>query len=62
RDKQLSANQNAYQSPRMLAFMGLLLCGLIHWNARNDRHAAKRNRGYFLHSQITLAADISGGH
>lgn len=34
RDKQLSANRNIYQSPRMLAFMGLLLYISVHWNAR----------------------------
>ena len=28
------------ESPRMLAFMGLFVCKLIHWNARNDRDVA----------------------
>ena len=34
RDKQLSANKDAYTKPRMLAFKGLLLCGFVHRNAR----------------------------
>ena len=34
RDRQLSANRNVYQSPRMLAFVGLLLYISVHWNAR----------------------------
>jgi len=29
------------ESPRMLAFMGLFVCKLIHWNARNDRDVAQ---------------------
>ena len=48
RDKQLSANQDAYTKPQMLASTGLLLCGLVHWNARDDREEAERIRGSSL--------------
>ena len=44
-DKQLSANRNVYQSPRMLAFMGLLLYIFCSLERKNDRDEAKRNRG-----------------
>lgn len=36
----------------MLAFKGFFLCIFVHWKARNDGDEAKRNRGYFLPSQI----------
>ena len=34
-------SKRIYKIPRMLAFMGIFVCKLIHWNARNDRDVAQ---------------------
>ncbi|MCD7806368.1 MAG: hypothetical protein LUH19_03395 [Lachnospiraceae bacterium] len=34
--------------------MGFSLCFFIHWNARNDRDGAKRNRGFLAFAVIRI--------
>ena len=38
---------------------GNSICAAIHWNARDDRDGAKRNRGSLLHSQIIVLQRIT---
>ncbi len=53
RDKQLSANKTHTTSPRMLAFLGLLLCVFVHWNARMTEEI-RRIFEVVLAAQITV--------